>query len=617
MSKWGLIDNTIEGRMKRYFPHFMANRVPVDLAANIAWRNNAYRSSKADQKVLKKMCKEDALFWTCGFVYLFDAGDESGQPGPMPFVPYEFQVECIAAMWAAMHDLRCPIRGKKPRKIGFSWLSVVMFQHCWQFFPNRHLLVGSHREEEVDSTASVAKGGLFVGEWSKLMPKFDFIQIYQPPWLLPPGFKPRCEPYRTRMKIVNPENGSIIFGTSASSQAAHGERGWAALWDEAAKTENLYDIIGGLSEFSPCKFWISTIGNLDHPFSTILKDSPGIIQLNPEWWMHPLYSIDLTIDKETGRKTSPWLRRKLDEIGNDPILANQQYYADETMQTGGFYTGRTFMKMGETMADPFTIGELDVVDEKEGPVVKRMVYQQGGRWKFWLDMDATGKPPSDTRYIFGIDVAAGSQRDHRGSSNSVIAVVDWRTGWLVAEFVVSGLQPFELARIVVASAKWFEGNDYQGALIVPERNGPGESLIDCIMRRERYFNVWQQDITKKEYGWYKTPESGRLAFGLHQEMICDGRFTERSYECIKEMHHYQHNPTGKGAPIHAASTMTDDPSGARDNHGDRVIARICACQALQREYEATRLFGEPHPRSYRGATEAEEQATNDLRLELA
>ena len=621
MSRWGLIDNTLEGRQRVFFPHFFNGRVPLDPVENDRWRRRLrLTTNRDDQKLLIKMCSEDLLFYMAGFIYLFDSGDESGNPGPVAFIPYEFQVECLTAMWSALHVERCPLRGKKPRKLGFTYKALVLLEHCWHFMANRHLLIGSHREEEVDGTSAIGKLGGASGEWSKLMPKIDYFHIHLPRWLLPTGYRPRTAPYRSRLKMVNPDNGSIIWGTSAARATAHGERGYAAFWDECTLTENLYDIIGGLSEFAPCKLWISTIGNLDHPFSTVLKDAPGVMQLSPEWWMHPEYSKDMVLDTDTGKRTSPWLVRKLSEINNDPVIANRMYYADETMQVGGYYSADTFRVMTGTsdkpgtVMEPLHIGELDIVETKDGPRAMRWCEQPNGRWRLWFHLDSAGRPSRNTRYIVGVDVAAGTVDSMgRGSSNSVIAFADWMTGAIVAEFVCHGMKPYELAAIAVAAGLWFEGDDFMPAVMIPERNGPGAEFLDEVQRKWRYQNLWVDIGTNVarageiRYGWHKDAmgDGARLAFGLHQQMLCDGRLKERSFDCVREMRHYQHNPNGRGAPIHSASIMAQDPSGARDNHGDRVIARICICQALQKPYAALPRAGEAPWGSYRHAKQIE------------
>ena len=627
LSKWGLIDNTLEGRQKVYFPWFSKGMVPLDPEANRRWRQKFFNiTNEWDREQVRKACREDFLFYCAGFLYLYDAGDESGTPGPVPFIPYEFQVECITLMYACLHDLRCPMRGKKPRRIGFTWLAVALFEHAWRTVKNCHLLVGSHREEEVDGTQAMSKGGRYVGEWSKLLPKFDYLHVYQPPWLLPRGYTPRVEPYRTRMKLMNPANGSIVWGTSAAA-AGHGERGYAVLWDEASRTENLYDIIGGLQAFSACKMWISTIGTLGHPFSTMLKNAPGIRQLNPEWWMHPVYSEELTIDPETGQRTSPWLRRKLSEINNDPVKANELYYADETLQVGGYYHPDTFRLMlgtghaecPGTVMPEFVRGELDIIETDAGPRVVRFCEQPNGRWRLWCRLDLAGCPSRSTKYIQGIDTAAGTtDTQGRGASNSVSCFVDWMTGDVVAEFVCHGVPIAEFERICTAASYWFAGEDFLPARTVPERNGPGAQLVE-LMRKRGHENLHRdnkESSTEVQFGWHKSGrgEDALLAFGLHEHLLCEGRLKERSAECADEMRHYMRNPNGRGAPIHSASMMSEDPSGARENHGDRVITRVCICQVLQNPYEAEFVSGQAPWGSYKWMKQQREDAKAKGRL---
>jgi hypothetical protein len=623
MSRWNLIDNSLESRQHHWFPHFMAGRVPLDPEANRLWRIKHFNTTNpAERKLIRKMCSEDLLFFVTGFGSIFYADPtDGGEPGPIPFIPYDFQIELFTALWDAMHCSRKSARVKKPRRLGLTWMIVFLFQHCWQFMANRHLLVGSRREEEVDGTAAISKGGSFVGEWSKMLAKFDFAQIWQPSWLLPDGFRPRTEPYRVRMKIMNPENGSMVWGTSAASTAGRQERGYAAFWDEAAHTENLYEIIGGLSKFSPSKFWVSSIANIDHAFSTTLRESPGTVQLEPQWWMHPDYGKNLTIDPVTGKRSSPWLIAACDELGNDPLLCNMEIHADESQQVGGYYATGTYLTMTggatPTVMPPLHVGELDIVEREDRRHVTRFCPQLNGRWSFWQHFDREGRPPRNTRYIFGIDTAGGTMNTGgRGASKSVVAVADWMTGELVCEFVTDGVQPLELAWIVEAMGHWFEGDDHEPALVVPESNGPGGQLVDALVRKLHYNRVWQKDITKLEYGWFKDGrgQDARLAFGLHQEMICDGRFKERSAECVREMRHYQHSPTGKGAPVHSAALLSDDPSDKGENHGDRVISRLCICQALQTPYETLRQSGRARYGSYRYAKEQDEMAAQEGEL---
>lgn len=594
MSKWGLIDRSLEGRQRLFFPHFVDNCVPLDSALNARWRSRVFFTrSKDDRRVLRRMCREDFLFYLVGFVSLFDAGDESGKPGPVSFLPYEFQIECFTAMWDAMHgDHRHQVRMKKPRRLGFTWMVMALFEHCWHFMSNRHLLVGSQREEDVDGPAAIGRGDAYAGEWSKLMPKVDFIHLYQPPWLRPMGYRPRVEPYRTRLKVINPETGSIIWGTSASGKSGRSGRGWGVFWDEAAHTDGLYEIIGALSAFSACKFWVSSIDDLSHAFSTTLRDAPNVFQLAPQWWMNPEYSRGLTVDPETGERSSPWLERKLDEINHDAAIANREYFADETKQIGGFYHPDTFRKMlgtsdrPGTVMEPLQVGMLDVIDGPAGGSVSRFVSQSGGRWKFWMEFGSDGRPSRNTKYAMGCDIAAGTtDSDGRGASNSVLVIVDWMTGAVVAQFVNHGMRPDQLAHLAAAAGRWFEGEDFAPARISFERNGPGAIFGESLVGDLQYPNVWRD--ADEKFGWWKggANEKARLAFGLHQQMLCEGRLIERCEDCVAEMRHYRNPSHSKGAPIHSAALHSQDPSGARDNHGDRTIARVVVCQIIRRGYE--------------------------------
>lgn len=585
----------------------------MGLEANKAWRKKVFwTTDPAERKLLRKCCAEDAMFYINGFVNIFDAGDESGKPGPVPFVMHPFQVEAFTKFYLLLHHYRKPSRTKKPRKLGITYLFMWLFGHAWHWLPNIHILVGSHRQEEVDGSSTMGKGSEFFIETSKLLPKIDFGHVYMPGWLLPVGYRPRTEPYRMTNRLMNPENGSLLWATSAAGVAGHGGRGYGMGWDEAAKTETLYDIMGGMSEFAPAKFWVSTIEDLGHTFSTILRDAPGIEQINLEWWMHPDYAEGLTLNnpERPGGKSSPWLERKLAEINYDPIQANRNYYADETRQIGGFYHAKTFERMlgllqgfehgkRSTIMEPLFRGELDVLDNPDGPAVNRFCRQANGRWQLWFNPDSAGRPPRSTRYILGADLSAGT-----GASNSVLAVADWMTGELVAEYAINSKTPEDMARLAFAASHWFHGDDGQPARIIFECNGPSGTMFGQVLEKLGHPNLYKRE--DGSLGWFKdNRQPTEEAFNRHQLFICEGKFTERSMDCVDEMRCYQLPKSGKGPPVHTASKHSEDPSGAGENHGDRVIARICICVLLQRPYDSAVRSNDPPERSYRGAVERE------------
>ena len=122
MSRWGIVDASLEGRQAVFFPWFTKNAVPLDPEANRLWRlKHFFTTDQAQRKLIRKMCAEDFLFFTAGFVTIFDAGDESDHPGPVPFIPYDYQIELFTLMWDCLHERRRPSRYPKPRKMGLTW----------------------------------------------------------------------------------------------------------------------------------------------------------------------------------------------------------------------------------------------------------------------------------------------------------------------------------------------------------------------------------------------------------------------------------------------------------------------------------------------------------------
>lgn len=584
----GIVDKSLEGRRKIYFPH--EHLAPLDPEANFNYRKRIFATKDLkEREYLKKLCKEDFMFYLKSFVYIFQAKTD---PKPVPFLPYPFQSDVFLVLWKCMHDGQEDCRIKKPRDVGATWAVITLFEHTWRFRKYAQLLVGSRREEELDGTTADASGASLVGQWSKLLPKVDFIHEHMPNWMWPRGYKPRREPHRTRLKITNPENGSLIQGESASPRFGRSSRYYAIGFDEHAHTEHGFEIVGSCSQTSDCHIWWSSPNGPATAFA-MLGRSP-IRQVSLSWDMHPLHAEGMTIDPDTGRKSSPWFEKECARVGYNQKLIGDEILADET-QAGGAYYGPPVFEVMEgtgnkhgTLMDPVRRGEFDIHMMEDGPWVMRWCDQPNGRWSFWKPFDAKNAMSRDTRYVVSVDVAAGSKdAGGRGASNSVIAVGDGKTGELVGEFAHHGIPPYELAEMTCAVGRWLQGEDYGPAYVIYEKNGPGGEFGDVLTRKYRYTNVYREkrrtQNNETTIGWFKNGRGteAREAFGLHTLMLVEGRFIERSRECAEEMRYYNHNPNGSGAPVHAASINSkDDPSGARDNHGDRVITRIMMCHVL-------------------------------------
>ena len=603
MSRWGIIDNSLEGRQAVYFPHWSRGRCPTDPAANARYRQKMRGvSDPREREHLRKMCREDLLFYLMTFVYIFQAKED---PKPVAFLPYDFQIECFTKMWKCLHDGKEDMRIIKPRYMGATWMIISLFEHAWHYMRDVHLLIGSQRHEDVDGTTKDASGISPVGEWSKLLPKIDYIHVHQPSWLWPRGYIPRTDPYRTQNKIVNPELGCLVTGQSASPIFGRSGRFYGIFFDEHAHAEYAHEILGACSITSDCHFWLST-PNGPSTAHAMLGRAP-IQQIRLDWWMHPEHAKDMTVDPEKGDRGrwSPWLEKAMIKIGYDPVIANNEIWADESQTGGSYYPAELYDILTGVAGNTGTVrdcshrGEIDFrVDVADGPIPTRWVEQMGGRWQLWTEFDVDGRIPRNERFIIGADVATGStDSSGRGASNSTIAVVGRTSRCKVAEFAAHGLPVHRFLEVYVAAARFFCGPERHGYMIW-DGNGPGAVMGDIMetdygIRDNMYIETKGQRAGKAGFTCSKGNKESGLPWGRHVKMLFEGSYVERSRDCVDEMRHYQHNPTG-GAPIHAASKNTTDPSGARENHGDRTQATVLACWELAK-HVATKEKGDDIP----------------------
>lgn len=607
MSKWGIVDKSLEGRAAVYFPHH--HEVPRDPGVNRRYRAAMHVTPRMETRDrIRAKCKEDFLYYLMSFVNIFQA---KGDPKPVPFIPYDFQIECFTVLWKCMHDGQEDCRLNKPRDMGATWMILCLFEHTWHWMSQRHLLLGSRREAELDGAAfgSVASPSTTTspaGEWSKLLTKLDFIHMHQPKWIWPRGYVPRKQPYRTKLRIVNPATGSLIVGESANRDFGRSGRYYAVGFDEHAHTERAYEIIASCSQTSDCHLWWSSPAGPGTAFAMLGRSQIRQIQL--KWWMHPLHAREMTLNESLGDKgrSSPWLVKEMNRIGNDPVLANSEIWANESYVSGSYYIQALFdLLLGPagskddevptfrgTVRPPTHRGELDVRIDTTGPWPTNWLPQPEGQWQLWLNFDSEGRPPSDDRYIMGVDVATGTVDAYgRGSSNSTIAVISEYSRAKVATYATHGLVPHKFAAVVAAAARWFSGMD-RHAYIIWDAGGPGGTMGDTIVGDYGMSdNVYLRPASRGTRGpmpGYVRPgnnEEARKPWGSHERMLWEREYTERCYDTVVEMQSYHHNPNG-GPPVHIGSSMIGrragaaDPSGARENHGDRMVATILACIEL-------------------------------------
>ena len=569
--------------------------VPKRLDENLAFRAQMVRHGASSREAAQDLwiaCKRDPLFYVNTFVWTYDPREPPGCK-TLPFVTYPYQDDALMEILDAVgnHDLLF----EKSRDMGASWLCLTALEHHWHFLEGGAFLLVSRNEDYVDKA----------GNPKCLFWKLDFILKHLPAFLRPVGVMDK--PNRTRLHLYNEETGSVIDGESTTGDVGKGDRRTAVMLDEFASfnLDDGYRALAATADVTPCRIFNSTPQPGGRAFQEMRES--GIRKIRLHWSVHPKKAAGLYHDGG-GKPRSPWYdaecaRRPIpmlvaQELDIDFNAADYQFYPNDLLNQAS----------GRSVRPPYVTARLEY--DAETGAEPRLITDQGGPLSLWISPDARGELPKDREYAMGIDVATGTtDASGHGASNSCICVGDRKTGEKVAEYVVNGMNPYDFARVAVALGRLFAGERGKelagqrsrnftdnipmmgdvlptrlnpqpdlvgGAYMLWEANGPGGQFGDAV-NELGYGNIYYHENERgaaKRFsdrpGWYAT-KTGKLALlGDHRDALLKGRFIERSEACIRECRQYVYLPNGSVA--HSRSVSALDPTGARENHGDRVIA---------------------------------------------
>ena len=176
----------------------------------------------------------------------------SDKPAYMPFVLFPKQKEYILWLWDRLEWKEDGIVDKS-RDMGMTWVSVAFAWWLWTFHPGAAVSFGSRKADLVDK----------IGDPKSILEKFRQIMKYLPKEMRPLGWKPKDD--ASYMKIVNPENGSVVAG-EAGTEIGRGGRSTMYFIDEAAFLEEPDRVERALSENSTCRIDVSTPNGTGNPF---------------------------------------------------------------------------------------------------------------------------------------------------------------------------------------------------------------------------------------------------------------------------------------------------------------------------------------------------------------
>jgi len=271
--------------------------------------------------------------------WLFTYDPRLNKPGEVktiPFMLWDKQREYL--LWLKkLYDDRDDGLLEKSRDQGATWLNLAFAVWLWLFVDEVKIGFGSRKELLVDR----------IGDPDSIFEKGRMLLRNLPEEILPRGFN--IDKHAPSLKIINPENGSIIAGESGD-QIGRGGRSSIFFKDESAFYERPERIDSALSQNSDCKIDVSTPNGPGNPFYK--KRHSGKIPVFTLHWM------------DDPRKDQAWYDKECDRL--DDVIVAQEIDIDYHASAEGAVIPAKWVRAAvnfEMEASGRKRGGLDVADE--------------------------------------------------------------------------------------------------------------------------------------------------------------------------------------------------------------------------------------------------------------
>jgi hypothetical protein len=536
------------------------------------------------------MCSRDLLFFINAFCWLFDPRSSRVDP----FITFPMQDTVLAEVHDAIgdHDLGVD----KSRDEGASFICLCTFLWRWLFRESESFLLVSRNERYVDER----------GNPNSLFWKIRWELTMLPAWLRPPP----SAVTDAQMRLVNAAMNTTLTGETTTGDLGAGGRATAALLDEFARFPHKADFeaLGATQAVTDSRIFNSTHNGVGTAYHTVLRngktrvvtlgweDDPrknvglytakdGKLQLlDEDWWFaHPVAGAKYKFILD-GKVRSPWYDTEEERAVSKHAMAEN---VDRNPQgaTDQFFKEATIAKHeAQYVMPPLLEGELDY-DARAGLPEKFLESYGECRLQLWRNL-VRGEPAHDTVYVIGADVSAGT-----GASNSCLTVADQKTGEKVASFVTPHMAPHEFGAFAAAVGWWFKDRYGDPAKIIAESNGGhNQNFLKTLLGLGYSHLFYRRDesrVAAKQTdrpGWQSSPATRRELLEEYQKALHTAKFINRSGASLDECREYVY--TDDNDIAHMRSRTAEDPSGARGNHGDRVMADALCCHLLPRQEKA-------------------------------
>jgi len=420
--------------------------------------------------------------------------------------------------------------------------------------------------------------GVFGPEYNRLRPIWDVVVM-----ILGEQFIVHKD--ETRMRLVVPNGGIIEFWSWETPGAGRSRRYKMVLLDEAGLLPDLItrfftDIFPTLTDFDGTA-WLVGTPDLKFPDLNVMWEWGQGTRTGWKSWERPSWDnphlppmfFEMAKEQMTDEQFAQ-------EFEGKPVEPKSAFFSSKVIAQHKAQHARPALQQGNIVAlsdDPIEIDEILTAGEADQ--IKFVPDPDRGRWQVWSPVSRQrgsphNRPDQSRMYVFGVDIATGN-----GSSNSIISVVDAETYNLVGKYECSRVTPHELAEVCVAAALWWGG--IAPALVVSERNGPGENFLERLLELD-WPNVYRDRPTAKakskdrsDYGWRSTAQSKETLLGRYRAALGSTGYINRSARALDECLRYiydEHNRV-----VYVAMGAAGGVSDGETPHGDHVIADALAC----------------------------------------
>lgn len=573
--------------------------VPRNLRGNLLFRQKLLRlcREKPDYRsAVKRMCERDPFFYinVFGWQYNPNAVSTEYSGGSMslkigPFITWEYQEEAFEELLDCIARRRDVVI-EKSREMGASWLCLWVIEWMWRFTPMSSFLLVSRNAKAVDDASS-----------NSLMKKFDFMHDHMPEWLLP-------KVDRVKFFMKNEDNGSEITGEASTGKAGIGGRGTAIFVDEFSQIDEDREILNRTASTSGCRIFNGTHKGTGTALYDLTNPSGAtktfIKKIQMHWSKHPdkskgLYHFDrasqqvVPLDKDynypedfefvtDGTPTggpfpglrSPWYDMMCTKMDSAREVA-MDLDIDAKGSVEQVFDALMIRALKQRCQPPRWEGDIIVDDVGKAQLIERA----GGPLRLWCQLDRNGLPPKGV-YGFGCDLSTGF-----GATNSCVSGANARTGEKVLEYTNASIEPTPLAALVVPVCRMFADEGGEPALLSWETPGPGlifgKRVIESGFRRV-YYRTTEHSLNKvvsETPGWNNQPDNMYSLISEYSQALRTYRFVNRCEAALEEALSFKFK--ADGYMEHSGASNSKEYSGARVNHGDRVIADALAYKMVK------------------------------------